>query len=166
MSTSLELLHRVLILQELIRRDHRDAVPRADLVAQGAADAAREIDRADLERQLVPRAGDDLDAVDGADAHERLAAGAHVLVEQRQGLRKFLLRHRYLILWDQRGLFHQRHCCGATKGRSDQERTKTELVLLHAGTERTRAVPDRSSLRHHPGRREYALARREGWRSC
>ena len=94
MSPSLQLLHRVLILQELIRRDHRDAVPRADLVAQGAADAAREIDRADLKRQLVARAGDDLDAIDGADAHAGLAAGAHILVEQCQGLGEFLLRHR------------------------------------------------------------------------
>jgi hypothetical protein len=68
---SFELRRRVLVLQKLIRRDHRDAIPRADLVAQRAADAAGEVDRADLETLLVPRAGDQVDAIDRADRHAR-----------------------------------------------------------------------------------------------
>jgi len=49
-------LSGVLVLQELIRRDHRDAIPRADLVTQCAADASGEIDRADLKGGLMSRA--------------------------------------------------------------------------------------------------------------
>src|SRR5205814_2041967 len=45
----LELRLGVLVLQELIGRQHGDAVPRADLVAERAADAAGKIDGADLE---------------------------------------------------------------------------------------------------------------------
>ena len=93
-----ELRRRVLVLQKLVRRDHRDAVPRADLVAECAADAAREVDRADLEALLVARAGDEVDAIDRADRHARFAARAHVLIEQGQNLRKLLLRHLGSIL--------------------------------------------------------------------
>ena len=78
----LQLFRRLLVVQELVGGDHRDAVPRADLVAQRAADAARQVDRADLEALLVARARDEVDAVDRADGHARLAAGAHVFVEQ------------------------------------------------------------------------------------
>ena len=74
--------HGLLVLKELIRGDHRNAVPRADLVAQRAADAAGEVDGADLEDHLVARAGDDVDAIDGADGHAGFAAGAHVFVEE------------------------------------------------------------------------------------
>ena len=88
-----ELRHRVLILQELIRRQHRDAIPRAHLVAQRAPDAAGEIDRANLKRQLMPWARNDADAVDGADGHARFAAGAHVFVEQRQSFGELFLGH-------------------------------------------------------------------------
>ena len=49
----LELLDRVLVLEELVGRDHRDAVPRADLVAERAADAAGKVDRADLKDLLM-----------------------------------------------------------------------------------------------------------------
>jgi len=43
-----QLFDRVFVLEELIGGDHGDAVPGADLVAEGAADAAGEIDGADL----------------------------------------------------------------------------------------------------------------------
>ena len=48
-SALFQLRFGVLVLDELIGRDHRDAVPRAHLVAQRASDAAGEVDRADLE---------------------------------------------------------------------------------------------------------------------
>src|SRR3954467_1420663 len=81
-----ELRRRVGILEELIRRQHGDAVPRANLVAQRAADAAREVDGADLEDALVAVAGDRADAIDRANDEARLAARAHVLIEQGQHL--------------------------------------------------------------------------------
>ena len=83
----LEFFRRVRVLQELVGRQHGDAIPRADLVAERAADAAGEVDRADLERLLVTRAGDRADAIDRADRHARLAAGAHVFVKQRERFR-------------------------------------------------------------------------------
>ena len=95
-----KLRHSLLVLQELIRRDHRDAIPWADLMAQRAADAAGEVDGADLERLLVAMAGDGADAIDGADDQARLAAGAHVLVEEGQDLGEFLLCHpsvKYIV---------------------------------------------------------------------
>ena len=80
----LEFFRRVRVLQELVGWNHRDAIPRADLVAERAADAAGEVDGADLEDRLVAMTGDDADAVDRADRHARLAAGAHVFVKQRE----------------------------------------------------------------------------------
>src|SRR5438552_2503708 len=74
----------VFVLKELIRRQHGDAVPRTNLMAQRAADATGEVDGADLERLLVPRAGDCADAIDRADDQARLAARAHVFIEQGQ----------------------------------------------------------------------------------
>src|SRR5882762_9191291 len=87
------LRNRLLILQELIGWDHRDAIPRADLVAEGAADAAGEVDGADLKNHLVARAGNEMNAIDGADGHAGFAAGAHVFVEEGEDLRKLLLSH-------------------------------------------------------------------------
>jgi hypothetical protein len=92
-SALFQLLHRVLILQELIRGDHRDAIPRADLVAERAADAAGEVDRADLKRQLVAWAGNEADTVHRADGHARLAAGAHVFIEEGEDLGELLFGH-------------------------------------------------------------------------
>src|SRR5437868_2241390 len=92
-SASLQLLHRVFVLQKLIGGDHGDAIPWADLMAQRAADAAGEVDRADLERQLMAWAGDDADAVHRANRHARLAAGAHVFVEKGKGFGELLLSH-------------------------------------------------------------------------
>jgi len=83
----------VFVLEELVGGDHGDAVPGADLVAEGAADAAREVDGADLEGGLVTGAGDGADAIDGADAEAGFAAGAHVLVEEGQDFGEFLFRH-------------------------------------------------------------------------
>ncbi len=93
-----ELRLHIVVLDELIRRKHRDAVPRADLVTERTADAAGEVDRADLKRLLVPRAGDRADAVDGADRETGLAAGTHVFVEQRENFRKLLLCHVVFLL--------------------------------------------------------------------
>jgi len=84
---------RLFILKELIGGDHGDAVPGADLMAERAADTAGKVDGANLERELVPRAGDDANAIDGADRHAGFAAGAHVLVKQRQRFRELLFRH-------------------------------------------------------------------------
>ena len=56
------MLDRVFVLEELIGGDHGDAVPGADLVAERAADAAGEVDGADLEGGLVAGAGHDADA--------------------------------------------------------------------------------------------------------
>ena len=47
--------------------------------------------------ELVARAGDRADAIDRADDHARLAAGAHVLVEQGQHFGELLLRHYSLL---------------------------------------------------------------------
>ena len=88
-----QLLLSILVLQKLIRRQHRDAVPRAHLVAQGAADAAREVDGADLEGALVAGAGDGADAIDGADDQAGFAPGAHVFIEQGQDFGELLLCH-------------------------------------------------------------------------
>ena len=88
-----QLRNGIRVLQKLIRRQHGDAVPRADLVAERATDAAGEVDRADLEDALVAGPGDGADAIDRADHEARLAAGAHVLVEERQDLGELLLRH-------------------------------------------------------------------------
>ena len=89
----LELRFDVVVLQELIGRKHRDAVPRADLMAERAADATREVDRADLKRLLVTRTGDGADAIDRTDAETGFAAGAHVFVEQRQNFWELFLGH-------------------------------------------------------------------------
>ena len=91
-SRSRELRRRLLVLEELVRRDHRDAIPRADLVTQRAANAAGEVDRADLKGGLMARAGNSADAIDRAYRQTGFAAGAHVLVEQRQSFRKLFLR--------------------------------------------------------------------------
>ena len=96
--TLFQLLDHILVLQELIGGDHGDAVPRADLVAQGAADAAGEVDGAGLEGGFVPRAGDDADAVDGADDQAGFAAGTHVFIEKGKSFRKFFLGHGYWIV--------------------------------------------------------------------
>ncbi len=88
-----QLLDCVFVLQELIGGEHGDAIPGADLVAEGAADAAGEVDGADLEGDLVSGAGDDADAIDGADDEAGFAAGAHVFVEKGQRLGEFLLGH-------------------------------------------------------------------------
>jgi hypothetical protein len=53
-----DLRHGLIILQELIGGNHRDAVPGADLVAEGAANAAGKVDGADLEDVFVAWAGD------------------------------------------------------------------------------------------------------------
>ena len=94
---SRQLLFSILVLQKLIRRDHGDAIPGADLVAEGAADTTGKIDGADLKGQLVPRAWDDADAVDRADRHAGFAAGAHVFIKQRQNLGELLLGHYDLL---------------------------------------------------------------------
>src|SRR2546423_24209 len=80
----------LLVLQKLVRRQHRDAIPRADLMAQRTPNAARKIDRANLKCALVAWPRDRADAIDGADTQTRLAARAHVLVEQGQNFRKLL----------------------------------------------------------------------------
>ena len=90
---SSHLRNRLLILKELISGDHRDAIPRANLVAERAADASWQVDRADLKGSFVPRAGDYRDAIDGTDHHARLAAGAHVLIEQGENFGQLLLGH-------------------------------------------------------------------------
>ena len=100
---SRHLRNRLLILQELIRWNHRDAIPRADLMAEGAADAAGEIDGADLEDHFVARAGDDVDAIDGADGHAGFAAGTHVFVEEGEDFWQLLLRHDILIIGGRSG---------------------------------------------------------------
>ena len=82
-----------------IKRVSVNAVPGADLVAEGAADAAGQVDGADLKGQLVARAGNGADAVDGADDQAGLAAGAHVLVEQGQDFGELFLGHSCVILW-------------------------------------------------------------------
>jgi hypothetical protein len=92
-SESRHLRDRLIVLEELIGRNHGDAIPGADLVAEGAANAAGEIDGADLEDDLVARAGDDVDAIDGADGHAGFAAGTHVLVEEGQNFGELFLGH-------------------------------------------------------------------------
>ena len=77
------------VLEELVGGDHGDAVPGADLVAEGAADTAGEVDGADLEAGLVARAGDGGDAIDGADGQAGFTAGAVIGVDDRQFLRNF-----------------------------------------------------------------------------
>jgi hypothetical protein len=89
-----ELRNRLGVLEELIGGDHRDAIPRADLVAEGTANAAGEVDGADLKSGLVARAGDGADAVNGADDQAGFAAGAHVLVEKGEDFGEFLFGHR------------------------------------------------------------------------
>ena len=84
-----QLSGRLRVLEELVGGDHRDAVPGADLMAEGAADAAGEVDRADLEGGLVARAGDGAYAIDGTDGEARLAAGAVVGVDDGDFLREF-----------------------------------------------------------------------------
>ena len=93
-----ELLDRLFVLHELIRGDHGDAVPGADLVAKRAADAPGEIDGAGLEGGFMARAGNRADAVDGADDEAGFAAGTHVFVEQRKRFGEFLFRHDTSIL--------------------------------------------------------------------
>ena len=88
----------ILVLEELVGRDHRDAIPRADLMAERAADAAGQVDGADLKSRFMAWAGDRADAIDRTDGHTRFAAGAHVLVEKGQNFGEFLLRHRHLIV--------------------------------------------------------------------
>src|SRR5687767_11631161 len=58
---SRHLRHGLLVLKELIGGDHGDAVPGADLVTERTADAAGEIDGADLKDDFVARARDDVD---------------------------------------------------------------------------------------------------------
>ena len=88
-----QLRRRLLVLKELIGRDHRDAIPWTNLVAQRAADAAGKVDRADLECRLVTRAWHGADAIDRADRKTCLTAGAHVFVEKGQCLGKLFLCH-------------------------------------------------------------------------
>ena len=88
-----ELFDGLFVLQELIGGDHGDAIPGADLVAEGAADTAGEVDGAGLEGGGVARAGDGADAVDGADDEAGLAAGTHVFIEQGKSFGKFFLGH-------------------------------------------------------------------------
>ena len=93
-----ELFDGLLILHELIGGDHGDAIPGADLMAEGAADAAGEVDGAGLEGSGVARAGDCTDAVDGADDQAGFAAGTHVFIEKGKSFRKFFLGHGYWIV--------------------------------------------------------------------
>ena len=72
----------LLVLQELVRRQHRDAIPWTDLMAQRASDAARKIDRANLKCALMAWPRHRADAIDRADTQTGLAARAHVLVEK------------------------------------------------------------------------------------
>ena len=67
-------------------------------MAEGAADAAGEVDGAGLEGGGVARAGDDADAIDGADDHAGFAAGTHVFIEEGKGFGKFFLGHGYCIV--------------------------------------------------------------------
>ncbi len=97
------LRNRLLVLEELIGGDHGYTVPWADLMAEGAADAAGEIDGADLEDVFVARAGDQRDTIDGADGHAGFAAGAHVFVEEGKDLRQLLLSHDILIIGGRSG---------------------------------------------------------------
>ena len=85
-------------MQELIGGNHGDAVPRADLVAECAADTAGEIDGADLKDHLVTWAGNEMDAIDRADGHAGFAAGAHVFVEESEDFGQLLLGHDILII--------------------------------------------------------------------
>ena len=96
MDGSRQLRLGVLVLEELVGREHRDAVPGANLVAEGAADTAGEVDRADLVDLLHARPRDRADAIDGAHHEARLAACAHVLIEQRENLGELLLGHRWI----------------------------------------------------------------------
>ena len=88
-----KLLDRLLILQELVGRNHGDAVPRTNLVAQRATDAAGKVDGADLKGGLVAMPGNDVDAVHRAHDQARFAAGAPGLVEQSQCLGELRLGH-------------------------------------------------------------------------
>ena len=90
---SSHLRNRLLILKELIGGNHGDAIPRANLVAERAADAAGQIDGADLKDHFVPRPGNDMDAIDRADGHAGFAAGAHVFVEEGEDFGEFFLGH-------------------------------------------------------------------------
>jgi len=117
----------VVVLQELVGREHRDAIPGADLVTKRAANAAGEVDRADLERELMPRAGDDADAIDGADGHAGFAAGTHVLVEEGENFGELLLCH---------GLLHCRSSIGGCKQIAEAE------AILDSGTACGRGILD------------------------
>ncbi len=67
-------------------------------MAEGAADAAGEVDGAGLEGGGMARAGDRTDAVDGADDEAGFAAGTHVFVEEGKSFGKFFLGHGYWIV--------------------------------------------------------------------
>ena len=74
--------------------DHRDDVPRADLGAELAADAALEVDGADAHGIAgVLGIVDLVDAIDRADGDAGVTAGAEVLVEDGELFRQ-LLSHR------------------------------------------------------------------------
>lgn len=91
------MFRHILILQELIRRQHRNAVPRAHLMAKGAADAAGEINRADLHYAFMAVARDDADAIHRTDVHAGFAAGAHVFIQQGKNFGQLLLGHSFLL---------------------------------------------------------------------
>ena len=66
-------------------------------MAQRAADASWQIDRADLKGAFVAGPGDDADAIHRTDRHARFAAGAHVFIQQSKNFGQLLLRH-YILL--------------------------------------------------------------------
>ena len=80
-------------MKELIGRDHGNAIPWADLMAQRAADTAGQVDGAGLVYAFKALTGQCADAVDGADAQAGFAAGTHVLIEQGQYFWEFLFCH-------------------------------------------------------------------------
>lgn len=62
-------------------------------MAEGASDAAGQVDRTGLERCGVPRAGNRADTVHRADHQAGFATGTHVFVKKGKSFGKFFLGH-------------------------------------------------------------------------
>lgn len=77
-------------VENLVGGDHGDDIPGADLGAEGAADAAWEVDLTGLHDGLELRSGDGVDAIDGADGNAGLAAGAKVFIKNCESFRESL----------------------------------------------------------------------------
>lgn len=81
-----ELLGELCDLDDLIRRCHRNHIPRADLSAQRTSDASRQINVTVLHDGLKLGAGHSVNAIHRTYGHACLATGAKVLIKNRQSL--------------------------------------------------------------------------------